>query len=826
MWMGKYWRISESLGIDKSISDRGIIMIRILKRSVCFIMALLLALTGGSCTFTERTNAEAETLVVYNTAKVGIIINQAYGAGPPDDTGAVSHSFVELYNTTDTAVSIAGFSLQVQNGITSSSAASVIPPSPKGGEWEKFDFDDLHYVAPHSSFLVRILPQAHSENARYVIGEADADWVWTAENPVSNRAYSIALVNNQTQLTKRITADEMSGVVDLIGTSNDDRYDMPLNFMGSPHSGTSKQRPVRRTEFRNTGNNVADFTNFNYSSISDVLLEEIRPRWSGDGAWGESIEWVEPEKRLAFSHEAGFYDKPFMLDITTGFANGRIYYTLDGSDPTLYSQKYTAPLQIRNRTSETEGIFTHVKKHRNKTVSSDDVTKGTVVKARVIAADGTPISDIAVKSYFVGIREKYPNLPIISLSTDPDSLFGSRGLYVRYNTKKEIPMYLELLEPNGTVGVSQNMGTRMHGNTTRDFPQKSFRMYARSMHDAENPVITYDIFQGESLDIYGEVTAGHKRFILRNFGSDWAPRWHQVIYDSVMFRCTLGQSLARGLNVPYQASRITAVFLNGEFWGLYEMRSRIDEHFVAYTYHINDIENIGLHTVFEFASGPGGKHDSRMYRQMSDWFRNIPSLASAEDYAKAQTFIDIDNFIDYYIIRIYAGDMDWPHNNISVWRYRTDSYPNVIPMKGDYRDGRWRYIIRDMDYSFYYGTSPHEHAIYRLLYPGKAVFPAPFDEWGISDESTLFFRRFVTNKTFVKKFTDRFMELLGSNLSEESVLAQIDRISGTMRPVMQEQIDRWGNFRNIDEWEDNIMKLREYVYSRHAEMLRQLELLR
>ena len=205
-----------------------------------------------------------------------LIINQAYGTGPLDGSGSVSHSFVELYNPTAAAISLAGCSLQIQNGSDASNAAT---------EWVKYDFSG-GTVAPHGSFLIRMDVTSPLTTVRYIIPIADVDW--TGGRIMSNRAYSVALVRNQTLLSKNITAGEMDAVIDLVGATNTSPQDTTLNYLGTPVDDMSKQKPIRRVDFRDTGDNRADFEVLDYraTGLGNGRLEEVRPRWSGDGAWG------------------------------------------------------------------------------------------------------------------------------------------------------------------------------------------------------------------------------------------------------------------------------------------------------------------------------------------------------------------------------------------------------------------------------------------------------------------------------------------------------------------------------------------------------------
>jgi hypothetical protein len=108
------------------------------------------------------------------------------------------------------------------------------------------------------------------------------------------------------------------------------------------------------------------------------------------------------------------------------------------------------------------------------------------------------------------------------------------------------------------------LGARIHGGYSRVFPQKSFRLYADHDYD-ENKKFKYDLFPNQAYDINGEHIDSFSRLILRGGGND---------FFGVMFRDEVIQSLVSHLNIPTQAYRPSVVFLNGEYWGIYNIRER------------------------------------------------------------------------------------------------------------------------------------------------------------------------------------------------------------------------------------------------------------
>jgi hypothetical protein len=203
-------------------------------------------------------------------------------------------------------------------------------------------------------------------------------------------------------------------------------------------------------------------------------------------------------KEPIFSHEGGFYTQPFMLHLSTQDQNVRIYYTTNGSVPVPGSEgtfEYSGGIQIQDRTEEPNDLS------MISNISSDrfqgwiepegQLFKGTVIRAVAVNQAGLT-SDVVTQSYFVdpnGIQ-RY-RLPVISIVTDRDNFFDNQiGIYVNGNYENrgeewERPIHIEFFEENGNLAFSQNAGIRIHGGYTRNYAQKSFRLYAREEYDEQ-----------------------------------------------------------------------------------------------------------------------------------------------------------------------------------------------------------------------------------------------------------------------------------------------------------------------------------------------------
>lgn len=195
------------------------------------------------------------------------------------------------------------------------------------------------------------------------------------------------------------------------------------------------------------------------------------------------------------------------------------------------------------------------------------------------------MSSTVTKSYFVhqDAEERF-DLPVFSLVTDPAHLFDEEtGIYTKENSllsgsEWERPVHLDFFETDGQLALEQEGGVRIHGGATRIHAQNSLRLYADSEYDDEE-YLAHDFFEGlERLDGRGTVDE-FKTLILRNSGNDW---------PQTMFNDGLMQTLAEPLGtMDTQAYRPSLVFINGQYYGIHNIRERFDEYYFESHYDLD-----------------------------------------------------------------------------------------------------------------------------------------------------------------------------------------------------------------------------------------------
>lgn len=471
------------------------------------------------------------------------------------------------------------------------------------------------------------------------------------------------------------------------------------------------------------------------------------------------------------SESPGFYSEPFLLEIKTDVENARIFFTLDGSIPTRESNEYAQPILIGQGLS-----------------SSDTFPQASTVRAIQFTEKMDEVSPVVTHSYFIGNPHDFSSsLPIVSMSVDPDFLFDREfGLYAGRNylqrgMKWERPAHIEFFDSTGVLGFNNSVNIRIHGVESRHLPQKSFRIYANVDYDASNN-IAYEIFPGYEKQLTGEPVNEFKTILLRNSGNS---------HFRTMFRDAFVQTLADHTSLETQAYRPAVLFVNGAYWGIYNIRERIDEYFISNHYMINPDDVAFL----EYVVHRGLVGD----RETINEYLKIYDLISENDindeiiYRKVGDVMDLENFIDYQIIQIYSANMDWPQNNNVFWRLRLDRNNPEMP---DGLDGRWRWILYDLDFAF------HNSSLNLMTFATR------------DDPSAFLLRSLVMNKDFRYQFLSRFADLMNTSFLPPYLIQKIEHMQSVIELEISRHIDRWSLPESLDEWYANIENKKDFANNR------------
>jgi len=467
-----------------------------------------------------------------------------------------------------------------------------------------------------------------------------------------------------------------------------------------------------------------------------------------------------------FSVPGGYYSDDVLLALTSPAHGVRVRYTLDGSLPTADNGVlYTEPVRL-----------------------SSEASLVTVVRAR-LEPPGVAPGPVVTQSYFVGVEA---GLPLMSLVIDPADLWGAeRGIFTHFEERGrewERPVDITFIDADRNQGFHVAAGARVHGGWTRRYDKKSLRLYFR--RDYGQGRLTYSLYPGSSVTTFD-------RLVVHNGGNDST----QPEVNWTLLRNALVSDLALALGVNATRTRPVVVYVNGQPWGIYQLRERIDEQFLEDHYGITEAEILDSPAnvwVGEISAG-----DRDHWDQLIDYLRTH-DLRDPAAYAYVAGQVDLANLIDYTLLQVYSGNVDWPEHNVNQFRSRSP-------------EGRWQWIVWDCDYSF--GLNLHadvefEGDIVDLNLVQKLLEDDHVATFG---EDTLLIRKLLENPDFRQRFLVRLAELLNTTFRADVVVSRIDDLAAELVQDIDHEIGRWGSGVN---WALSVERMRDYA-QRRPDLLRE-----
>ncbi len=452
----------------------------------------------------------------------------------------------------------------------------------------------------------------------------------------------------------------------------------------------------------------------------------------------------------AFSVNGGYQSAPITLEMSTATQGADIYYTLDGSTPTQNATKYTGPVSLS--TTQT-------------------------VRA-VAVAPGKLSSDETVATYLFGAKH---SLPVVCLSMTESDLNWVFGSTVRKD-KRERAGYVEYYEADGTLGIKFPAGFRVAGAGTRTYRQKSINLYLRGGYGMSS--VTYPFFGDYDIKTF-------KSLSLRNMGQD---------HDSTRLRDAYFHMAVNGMNIDNMQSKFAVVYINGEYWGLYEFKENQNEDYLASkhgidpdkvemarnTYAFNGGSSANINKVFSVAKG---------------------STADADRFAAYTELADSEYFMDYLIAVTYFNSSDFYNQK---YAHTSD---NAL---------KWRPLFYDLDYGFK-GDSAGR-SIFGSLFNPNGLFVGKIDEFGMQTfVDTGLYYGFYKNREWRDQFVKRYAEVLNTVLTKEKMLALYDGMVASVKDEMPRTIEKWGKPSSMSKWENEVEKLRDCIEERREHAIDNLK---
>lgn len=473
----------------------------------------------------------------------------------------------------------------------------------------------------------------------------------------------------------------------------------------------------------------------------------------------------------ALSLEPGFYQGTQLMLITSP-GPGTIRYSRNGNEPTAANPNFVIPFAID---------------------SSE------VIRAKVFppASSGLLPSAVTTGTYFIN---ESISLPVFSLTTPPANLWDwNKGIYVMGpNADSTVPYHnsnfwqgweklghIEYFDKNGKKGFSIDCSFEIQGNYSKAWAQKGFTIHAND--DYGTPWVEYPLFPDKPN------VRRFKGFNIRNAGSDW---------NTCHFRDRLIQkTVHKKTDIDVMDGEACVLFLNGEYWGVYELREKQDKYYVQENHGV-DAEKIDL---LRF----DGYVDEGSNQGFIDMFTYIAlnNMVDPAKYDSAQRMLDIENFCDYMITETYCVNIDWLGNytnNIKYWR------PNSPA-------GKWRYMLWDTDVSMALAGGVNNDTVNMLA---RAINPPTLNP------HSYMLNQLLQNQDFRNYFVNRYADLINTIFHPVSFGAQVQAIKTEMQPEMERHFLKWGGLSplpgliaqsdDVSSWNTSVNLLLNFINLRPA----------
>ena len=444
---------------------------------------------------------------------------------------------------------------------------------------------------------------------------------------------------------------------------------------------------------------------------------------------------------------SGIYDEDQTITMTTNNSEGIIYYTTDGSKPVLTSNIYTSP------------IFTG---------------GNTIIKARTIEPNKLP-GKISTFTYLISSQN---SIPTVSLIVEPDFLWDDNiGIYSNEYKQREIPITLHYIKNGFNTSFEIDAGARLGGLNIWTKPQKPFTIYTRNRFGED--AIYYQLFENKPI-------ANFSRIVLRNGGDDW---------EETLIRDPMIESIAEGmLDCGYMAYTPSSLYLNGDYWGVYNIREKFDKNYFTQNFNVNG-ENIDH---LEYTQTQSGVELLVVEGDLIDYNSMINILASYnisnnDGWILIDSLLNVNSFIDHLILTGYAANTSWEHNREWWKEKRTGS--------------KWQWLIVDLDRGFNY-TNISRNLIDNL------------------EEDYELFSLLLQNQVFKQKFAQRSAAHLNNTFAPNRIENIVDSLSNLISIEINNHIEKWsesGGIESYNEWVNELQEIKEFAIDRSNFVFEQID---
>jgi hypothetical protein len=457
------------------------------------------------------------------------------------------------------------------------------------------------------------------------------------------------------------------------------------------------------------------------------------PGLSNNGNQTYSDTLTRPQISLA----SGIYNGLQSVQITTAIPNtiGKLVYTINGQDPTINSATYVGPISV---------------------------SSNQVLRAKVFPLNNNSLlpSEQAVATYLFGVSH---TTPILLVNTPNENLFGATGIFDNWWTDWVKPAYAVLLDTGQTHPILHQTKTalRMDGGAggSRSQPQHSFRLSFTHGAFGDKPISFPLLPDRPNRALYSDI-------YLRNGSNQFLNLPYK---DASQVRM-----MSEGSDNYYTSYRPVSVYINGAYFGLYELREKYNqEYFEQHDNATRDsIELLSLSYWYNLVLRAVEGDVDHFWADYSNFNALDPS--SPTYWQDADQYFDLKHYTDYIIAESWMGNVDWPGNNIKIYR-------------SDASQKRWRFALIDLELSMQpngWTNCTDNHIAYMM---GQSEDNPYINIW----------KQSIENLAYRNYFINRFADQMNTSYRQEQLLATEQAFYESMLPEMPLQFARWGDPNNI-----------------------------
>lgn len=383
--------------------------------------------------------------------------------------------------------------------------------------------------------------------------------------------------------------------------------------------------------------------------------------------------------------------------------------------------------------------------------------------------EGEVTSETESATYFINDD---PQTAIVSLISDDQYLFSKKtGMLVKgtgnipnYSKGFEYPVHIEYFNRKGEREISQTGTMTCSGHSARINDQKSIALYARKAWGPDK--FRFNPFPTRNYTEY-------KSVLLRAANSD---------YSATRLRDIAASSLAEGQGILYQDHEVIQVYINGRYWGHYNLREKINKHFVAAYEGVTDPDEIDRIDILART----GRDEFLQNGDNTDWlelcaFCKKNKLTDPDNLSYVEERLDIDNMFTHAAYEIILGNVDF--TNVRIYR---------VP------GGKWKYLLFDVEACW---RNLEKTPIEYYIKPVSAKIN------GFRHEPL---NALLEVPEYKARFLNRVSELLATVFRWDNVEAKIDAAKNQIEPILPRHISRWKNMK-IENWRKNISAIKYYA---------------